>query len=174
MYVKVPLDRVGVIIGANGSTKSIIEKIGVNLNIDSKMGSVQISSSDSLKEMMAGEVIKAIGMGFSPEKAFLLLKDEMIMLDTVDLSKILKTKKDVTRVKGRIIGSNGKTRELMETLTGAKISVYVKTVGIIGTPNQIQIVRRAIEMLVKGAPHAPVYGYLEKQKKERKFQEILG
>ncbi|MDD2665809.1 MAG: KH domain-containing protein [Methanocellales archaeon] len=174
MYVKVPLDRVGVIIGANGSTKSIIEKLGVNLNIDSKLGSVQINSSDSLKEMTAGEVIKAIGRGFSPERALSLLEDEMLMLDTIDLSKMLKAKKDIIRVKGRIIGKGGRTRELMETLTGAKISVYAKTVGIIGTPDQIQIVRRGIEMLIRGAPHAPVYGYLEKQKKERDIQEILG
>ena len=174
MYVKVPLERVGVIIGANGSTKSIIEKLGVNLNIDSKIGSIQINSSDSLKEMVAGEVIKAIGRGFSPEKALLLLEDEMLMLDIIDLSKILTTKKDMIRVKGRIIGKSGKTRELMEELTGAKISVYAKTVGIIGTPDQIQIVRRAIEMLIKGAPHAPVYSYLEKQKKERGSMGILG
>ncbi len=167
MYVKVPLDRVGVIIGANGSTKSIIEKLGVNLNIDSKMGSIQINSSDPLKEMIAGEVIRAIGRGFSPEKALLLLEDEMLMLDVVDLSKVLTTKKDIIRVKGRIIGRGGKTRELIEELTGTKISVYLKTVGIIGTPDQIQIVRRAIEMLIKGAPHASVYSYLERQKKER-------
>ncbi|MDD2777808.1 MAG: KH domain-containing protein [Methanocellales archaeon] len=173
MYVKVPLERVGVIIGANGSTKNIIEKIGVNLNIDSKIGSIQINSPDSLKEMIAGEVIKAIGRGFSPEKALLLLEDEMLMLDIIDLSKILTTKKDMIRVKGRIIGKGGKTRELMEELTGAKISVYAKTVGIIGTPDRIQIVRRCIEMLIKGAPHAFVYSYLERQKRERRPMGVL-
>lgn len=174
MYVKVPLDRVGVIIGANGGTKMMIERLGVTLNIDSEIGSIQINSSDPLKEMMAGEVIKAIGRGFSPEKALLLFENEMLMLDIVDLSKMITTKKDAIRVKGRIIGREGKTRKLMETLTGANISVYWKTVAIIGTPDQIQTVRRAIEMLIKGAPHASVYSYLERQRRERNIRGVLG
>ncbi|MDI6639332.1 MAG: KH domain-containing protein [Methanocellales archaeon] len=174
MYVKVPLDRVGVIIGANGSTKRKIERLGVALNIDGESGSIQINASDPLREMTTSEVIRAIGRGFSPEKALLLFEDEMLMLDIMDLSKIFTTKKDVIRVKGRIIGREGKTRELMESLTGAKISVYGKTVGIIGTPDQIQTVRKAVEMLIKGAPHASVYSYLEKQRRERKLRGVLG
>jgi ribosomal RNA assembly protein len=174
MYVKVPLDRVGVIIGAKGGTKKSIERLGVALDIESEVGSIQINSSDPLKEMVAGEVVKAIGVGFSPEKALLLFEDEMLILDTINLSKIIVTKKDIKRLKGRIIGKDGKTRELMETLTGAKISVYWKTVGIIGTPDQIQIVRRGIEMLIKGATHASVYSYLERQRREMKRMDILG
>ena len=173
MYVKVPLDRLGVIIGAKGDTKKIIERLGVALNIDSEVGSIQINSSDPLKEMVAGEVVKAIGVGFSPEKALVLLDDEMLMLDTIDLSKVATTDKDMKRLKGRIIGKEGKTRELMETLTGAKISVYLKKVGIIGTPDQIQIIRRATEMLINGVPHGPVYNYLERQRREMKLMSIL-
>ena len=174
MYVKVPIDRVGVIIGAKGGTKRIIERLGVAINIDSEVGSIQINSSDPLKEMVAGEVVKAIGVGFSPEKALLLLDDEMLILDIINLSKVATTNKDIKRLKGRIIGKEGKTRELMETLTGAKISVYLKTVGIIGKPDQIQIVRRATEMLIKGVPHASVYSYLERQRREMKLRDILG
>ncbi len=174
MYVKVPLDRVGVIIGAKGGTKRIIERLGVTLDIDSEVGSIKINSSDPLKEMIAGEVVKAIGVGFSPEKALLLVEDEMLILDTINLSKTITTKKEIKRLKGRIIGKDGKTRELMETLTGAKISVHWKTVGIIGTPDRTQIVRRAIEMLIKGAPHASVYSYLERQRREMRSMGILG
>ena len=173
MYVKVPLDRVGVIIGAKGGTKRTIERLGVNLNIDSEVGSIQINSSDPLKEMVAGEVVKSIGVGFSPEKALLLLDDEMLILDTIDLSKVTTTKKDIKRLKGRIIGKDGKTRELMETLTGAKISVHWKKVGIIGTPDQTQIIRRGLEMLINGVPHASVYNYLERQRRERRSKGIL-
>lgn len=48
------------------------------------------------------DLVKAIGRGFSPERALCILDDEMLMLDILDLSKILGTKSDMTRVKGRI------------------------------------------------------------------------
>lgn len=46
--IKVPYDRIGVLIGISGSTKSEIEKRGeVTIDIDSKAGTV-IIESDSI------------------------------------------------------------------------------------------------------------------------------
>ena len=90
----------------------------------------------------------------------------MLMLDVIDLSRVCNTKSDMARIKGRIIGKDGRTREITEKLTGVGISVYGKTVGIIGSPEQIRIARAAIEMLMDGAPHGAVYGYLEKKNQE--------
>jgi len=116
--------------------------------------------------MRLAEVIRAIGRGFSPERAFPLLEDEMLMLDVIDLSRVCNTKTDMARIKGRIIGKDGRTREITEKLTGVGISVYGKTVAIIGGPEQIRIARAAIEMLLDGAPHGAVYGFLEKKNQE--------
>ncbi len=170
--IKAPRDRIGVIIGTNGSTKSEIEKRGeVTIDIDSEEGVITIES-DSISALRAVDVVKAMARGFSPERAYRLFDDEMVMLDILDLSKTVGTPKELKRIMGRIIGKDGKTRELIESLTGSFISVYGKTVSVIGYPEQTQIVRKAIEMLVEGAPHGTVYGFLEKKKRELKKAEM--
>jgi len=176
MHVKIPSDRLGAVIGPSGEMKKLLEeRCGVTLEIDSESGSVNVvSKEDALEAMRVMEVVRAIGRGFSPERALPLLDDEMLMLDVLDLSKLVGTKNDMIRIKGRIIGKEGKTREIMESLTSAKISVYGKTVAILGYPEQIRIVRAAIEMLMDGAPHGNVYSFLEKKHRELAKVEMEG
>ncbi len=168
MHIKIPADRIGVLVGPSGSVKSMLEeKTGAELVIDSDTGAVEIvTGEDPIMAMRLADVVRAIGRGFSPERAFALLEEEMLMLDVIDLSRVCNTKSDMARIKGRIIGKDGRTREITEKLTGVGISVYGKTVAIIGKPDQIRIARAAIEMLMDGAPHGAVYGYLEKKNQE--------
>lgn len=168
MHIKIPADRIGVLVGPSGSVKSMLEeKTGAELVIDSDTGAVEIvTGEDPIMAMRLADVVRAIGRGFSPERGFALLEEEMLMLDVIDLSRVCNTKSDMARIKGRIIGKDGRTREITEKLTGVGISVYGKTVAIIGNPDQIRIARAAIEMLMDGAPHGAVYGYLEKKNQE--------
>lgn len=171
-YLKVPKDRIGVIIGTHGSTKAQIEEKGeVVLDIDSTEGTVSIES-DSLSILNATEVINAIARGFSPEKAFRIFEDEQITLDIIDLSKVTDTPKELKRIMGRIIGKEGRTREALENLTGANVSIYGKTVNTIGYVDQIQTVRKAIEMLAEGSKHAAVYSFLERKRQELKRSQM--
>jgi ribosomal RNA assembly protein len=171
-YLKVPKDRIGVIIGTHGSTKAEIEGKGeVRLEIDSSDGTIAVES-DSLSILKATEVITAIARGFSPEKALRIFEDEQIALDVVDLSKVANTPKELRRVVGRVIGKEGRTREALENLTGAKVSIYGKTVSTIGYVDQIQTVRKAVEMLAEGAKHAAVYSFLERKRQELKRSEM--
>ncbi|KXS42488.1 MAG: KH domain protein [Methanolobus sp. T82-4] len=167
-HVKVPKDRIGAIIGPKGSVKELIEnKSGAKLDIDSESGVVEIvQGDDPVGALRATEVVNAIARGFNPDKTISMLDDDLIMLEVIDLSKIASTQKDLLRLKGRIIGKGGKTREITERLIGVKISVYGKTVSIIGNPEQNQIARTAVEMLVEGAPHGTVYSFLEKKRQE--------
>lgn len=174
MNIKIPEERIGVLIGPDGAIKSIIEeKSKTHLDIDSETGTVTVSTSqDPLQTMRVSDVVRAIGRGFSPERALPIMDDEMLMLDVMDLSKILGTKSDLKRMKGRVIGKDGKTREIMERLSGAKISVYGKTIALIGYPEQIRIARSAIEMLLGGAPHGNIYSFLEKKHQEMAKEEL--
>jgi ribosomal RNA assembly protein len=167
-HIKVPQDRIGVIIGVEGRVKETLEeKSGAQLDVDSESGTVTLESTgDAVKALRASEVIKAIARGFSPEKALKLMDNEDLILDMMDLSKISDSPSELTRIKGRIIGKAGKTREIMESMTGSKISVYGKTISIIGDAEQIMTVRTAIDMLIDGAPHGAVYGYLERRRRE--------
>ncbi|WP_340820251.1 KH domain-containing protein [Methanolobus sp. WCC4] len=167
-HIKVPKDRVGAIIGPKGRVKQIIEERSTaSLDIDSEDGTVEIiPGDDPVGAMKAEDVINAIARGFNPDKTFSMFDDDMLMLEVIDISKHTSTQKDLLRLKGRIIGKGGKTREITERLIGVKMSVYGKTVSVIGTPEQNQIARTAIEMLIEGANHGSVYSYLEKKRQE--------
>jgi len=169
-YVRVPLDRIGVLIGHNGIVKEELERASASrINVDSENGEVCIESiegmegEDPTKTLRVVDAIRAIGRGFSPEKAFALLEDDSLLFDIISLAHL--TPKTLKRIKGRIIGQKGKTRRVIETLTGVKISVYGKTVSLIGYPEQIKVAREAIEMLIKGTPHSTVYTFLERKRR---------
>jgi ribosomal RNA assembly protein len=174
LEIKIPEERIGVLVGPGGSIKNLIEeKTKTELMIDSETGTVSIiSAEDPLLAMRVMDLVRAIGRGFSPERALPVLDDDMLMLDVLDLSKMVGTKSDMARMKGRIIGKDGRTREIMERLSGAKVSVYGKTVALLGYPEQIRIARAAIEMLLEGAPHGNVYSFLEKKHQELAKEEL--
>ena len=174
MEIKIPEERIGVLLGPGGSMKRLIEeKTKTRMDVDSETGTVSIlESEDPLLAMRALDLVRAIGRGFSPERALFLLDDDMLVLDVMDLSRMVGTKSDMARMKGRIIGKDGRTREIMERLSGARISVYGKTVALLGYPEQIKIARAAIEMLLDGAPHGNVYSFLEKKHQEMAKEEL--
>ncbi len=170
--VKIPGERVAVLIGKNGEVKEAIERHGIKLEIDSKTGDVKIEGEDSLKEFDAENVVRAIGRGFSPEKALMLFNDEYY-LEILDIRDWAGKKiNHVKRLAGRVIGKDGKARRVIEELTGANIAVYGHTVSIIGKIDELELAKRAIEMLLEGANHSRVYRYLEKEKRKRKMEEF--
>ena len=174
MDIKIPEERIGVLVGPGGSIKHLIEeKTKTTLEIDSETGTVSIASAeDPLQGLRVMDLVRAIGRGFSPERALAILDDEMLMLDVLDISKMASTKSDMERIKGRIIGKDGRSREIMERLSGTKVSVYGMTVAVLGYPEQVRVARTAIEMLLDGAPHGNVYSFLEKKHQELAKEEL--
>jgi ribosomal RNA assembly protein len=173
-HIKIPIDRVAVLVGPKGSIKELIEeKSTTTINIESSSGTVEIMDpKDPIKGMRAREVVHAIARGFSPEKATRLFDDDNLMFETIDLSNIARTEKDMERLKGRIIGRAGKTREVFEEITNVRLSVYGKTISIIGYPEQNAVARAGIDMLLKGSTHGPVYKFLEKKRTDLKNVEM--
>ena len=176
--LKIPRERVGVLIGPDGKTKKHIEdKLGVELQIDSEAGDVSITMAEKAEDpsmlFKAKDLVTAIGRGFSPEHAFRLVRDEEAMLDLIDLRSVFgKSDADIKRIQGRIIGTNGKTRRIIEELTDTNVSVFGHTVGIIGTMELIQIAREAIEMLIKGSMHGTVYRFLHRKRRDIKKRKL--
>jgi len=171
-HVKVPDDRIGVLIGAGGETmREIEERAEVRLDIDSESGKVSIEKvGDPIKGLKGPDIVRAIGRGFAPEDALRLLEDDMMMFDIVDIDAASRNKNDLRRHKGRLIGEGGRTRELMQELTGASVTIYGSTLGIIGGPQQVEAVREAAEMILDGAPHGSVYSFLERKRNELKHK----
>ena len=107
-YVKVPLSRIGALIGPKGETKKKIENLsGCEIKIDSNEGLIEIISKnkdDPLKNLQLISTAKAIGRGFTPDKAMQLLEMDAY-LEIVDLRDYVgRSKKRLSIIRGRVIG----------------------------------------------------------------------
>ena len=175
-YIKIPRDRVGALIGPKGKAKRRIESyFGVTLEIDSESGAVEITvnpeNSNVTSSFTVRNVFKAIGRGFSPQRAEILAKEDFD-LHIIYLDEFVgDSKNTIKRVKGRIIGKNGRSRELIEEITETRISVYGGTIAYIGSPEGLEAAREAIMRLIKGSFHKTVWNYLyawrRKMKKDK-------
>jgi len=167
--LKIPQERVAVLIGKDGETKKEIETLSKSELDISKEGDVTISGDDGLQLYTTREIVRAIARGFNPKIALLLLKTDYA-LEIIDMKEIAgKSKNTMQRLKGRVIGKGGKSREEIERLSNTNISVYGKTIGIIGESIQVSLARQAVAMLLQGSMHKTVFRFLEKKKKEQLF-----
>jgi ribosomal RNA assembly protein len=176
--IKVPNDRIGVLIGKNGKVKSEIEeKCKVQLEINSGSGDVVVSSSyeppSEMQPFRAIEIISAISKGFSPQRANLLLRDEDLIFQIIDLKEYAgKSSNTMDRLKGRIIGQAGKSRRTIEELSGSYISVSGHTVALIGGFDEVRIANEAIIMILKGSTHRTVYEMLQQARRKSKLDKM--
>ncbi len=171
--LKIPVDRVAILIGKNGEVKKKIEKkMHVHIDIHSEEGDVIVSGEDSVAVYETLSIVKAIGRGFNPEIAELLF-DENNTLELITISDFSGNSQK-KRLRGRVIGQEGKSRKMIESLTETYISVYGKTIALIGGVEAVAMSRQAVEMLLEGAPHGNVYKWLEDKRREtirRKFAD---
>ncbi len=159
------------LIGKNGDVKSEIESACfVQMEIDSESGEITITANDAERMLpfKAIEITTAIGRGFSPPRAMRLL-EENNSLHIIDLREFAgKAQSQIERIKGRIIGEKGKARRNLERLSNTYISVYGRTVAIIGEPGDLKTAASAITALSSGRMHGAVYGKLESIKRREK------
>jgi ribosomal RNA assembly protein len=169
--IKIPKERIAVLIGKNGETKKLLEQeTKTNINVDSEEGDVSVAGEDAITLYSTREIITAIGRGFNPNIALNLTKVDY-GFELINLGDAARSKNDMIRLKGRVIGQEGKSRRVIEELTDCEICVYGKTIGIIGPVERMGTARRAIEMLIEGSMHSTVYKFLEKQRRELSMQQ---
>jgi len=166
--LRIPKDRVAVLIGKKGEVKRAIEhNTKTKLEVDSEEGEVRITGKDALLLYLAREIIRAIARGFNPEVARQLLKQDY-GFDLISLTDYARNPNDLTRLRGRVIGEGGKSRRTIEELTQTTICVFGKTVGIIGPIEFSTDARVAVIKLLSGSAHATVYRWLEKRRRQRR------
>ena len=154
--VLVPQNRLNVI--KDGPVKSKIEKeLNVKLEFNENVVNIE---GEGVELMQAKTIVKAMGRGFSPKKAFRLFDEDVFL----EIREIEGKDNKIKLIRSRLIGSGGKTRKMIERFSGCSVSVYGKTVCIIGTYEQMNIAREAIDMILRGSKHSKVYGFLLRAK----------
>jgi ribosomal RNA assembly protein len=150
--ILVPEERVKVF------TQEVREELenetGVTMKIENN---AIVLEGEGLEMLGAKNFIRAVGRGFSPERAWQVLGEDQV-LEVIDLSNL--TEAQQRNARARIIGTEGRMREKIEESTGALVSVQGKTVSLIGTWEDAQKARLAIEMIIKGAEMTTVSRHL--------------
>ena len=175
-FVKIPKERIAVLVGQKGEVKLDIEMLtGVRLEIDSETGDVTIDATkvkDPSIVLKMKDLVTAVGRGFPPEKAMRVLDDD-IYFTKIDIRDFAgKSIKHQRRIRARIIGTSGKTRRLIEELSETDISIYGTTVCIIGPLLELDIARSAVEMVLQGSEHSSVYNFLERKRRDLKLRTL--
>ena len=174
--VRIPVERVGVVIGREGSAKRHLEgELGVKLGVDSKEGLVTVWSENAENgdPFAATRVLEAIGWGFSPQRALRLLQEGTV-LDVIDLRDYAgRSTNSLERIRGRVIGLKGKSRRVIEELTRCHLSVYGRTVAIIGEASEVQLAAEAVRSLATGSQHRTVYNTLQKARTKSKMERMF-
>lgn len=146
----------------------------MNVKIDvNNEGIVRIQGEDGLNIWITKKMVIAFSMGFALEKC-LKLKKEEYSFELIDIRNYGKdTKKDIIRLKGRVIGSEGKSKKNLEIKTETHISVSGKKIGIIGKIEDVELCKNTIEMILNGAKHSTAFKALEKTLLKRKKAEFI-
>lgn len=128
--------------------------VNVKLNDD-----IEITDDNPIVVTRVKMVFQAFGRGFDFDTSLNLL-DEEFTLEVIDISMYAKSRKRLTTIKGRVIGSEGKAKNIIETKTETKIAIYGKTISIIGRFQNVDKAREAIELLLSGRKHGTAFKFL--------------
>lgn len=156
--------------------QKILEDIKINFNVNIsvlKNNVIELECEDAYKLLKSKEIVDAYILGFEYEDCKKLLK-ENYRLGIVEVKNFLRNRNNKNRLrelKGRIIGEKGKAKKNIQELTKTKIVIYRNLVGILGNEENVEIAKKAIEMLLEGRMHSTVYKFLMREL--QKIKNIL-
>ena len=131
----------------------------LNIKITNKGREVSIQGEPE-DEYIAEKVIDSINFGF-PFSDVLRIKKEELTFEIINIKDHTK-RKDLERIRARIIGRGGKTLKTLCDLTKCFFEIKDNEIGIIGAPEYIKNAQEAIISIVKGAKQSNIYSRLEK------------
>ena len=141
------------------------EKLEDNLKVKITNRGKEISIEGSPEEeYYAEKVIEALDFGFSFSTAILIKKGDFIfeVLNIKDYTK----RKDLERIRARIIGKAGKTLKVLHDLTECYFELNENNVGIIGVSEYVKNAEEAVISIIKGAKQTNVYNFLERNREK--------
>jgi len=141
--------------------KKRLEKL-LNVKITNKGKDVSINGKAE-DEYIAEKVIDALNFGF-PFSIVILIKKEDYLFEIINIKDYTK-RKDLSRIKARIIGTKGKTLNTLNQLTDCFFEINENQIGIIGLPEDIKNGQESIISIIRGAKQGNVYSFVKKVRK---------
>ena len=129
-------------------------------------GNILFLEGNGEDEYTATEVIEAINLGFTIEQALVLTNEDFI-LEKINIKDVTQ-RKDLERIRGRVIGTRGRTKRTLENLGECTISIHENVVGIIGRAEEIEPTITALTALIRGKKQTKTYSYLERERSKDK------
>lgn len=136
----------------------------LKVKITSKPGKI-IISGEKVDEFFAEKVIYALDFPFNIDEAILLLNEDYLF-QVVNI-KDHTHRHDLNVIKGRIIGTKGKTLRVLEELSNSFISVKDNEIAIIAQAEYFPDALQAVLSLIRGSKQGNVYTYLERGHKRK-------
>ncbi|MBS3065461.1 hypothetical protein J4229_00215 [Candidatus Pacearchaeota archaeon] len=147
--------------------EAIEKKIGVKITFKGRTIEIE---GNPVEEYEAVTILEALDFGFALKDA-IRLTDENVIFRKLPIKHFTK-RKNLEEVRGRVIGTKGKTKRNVEDVSGCAVALHNNTVGIIGPAENIEETTTGIKNLIKGSKQANVYRFLEKMntaKREKLF-----
>ncbi|MEX0920428.1 MAG: KH domain-containing protein [Candidatus Pacearchaeota archaeon] len=138
--------------------KKKIEKI-LNIKIENRGKEIIIESKPE-DEYIAEKVLEALEFGF-PFSVAMMIKEHSYSFEIINI-KDHTNRKDLKRVRARIIGKDGGTLKTLNELTKCYFEMKDNFVAIIGDPEHTKNAHEAIILIIKGSKQANVYNHLER------------
>jgi ribosomal RNA assembly protein len=135
----------------------------LSITIETRGKEVYISGEPE-EEYTAEKVIEALDFGF-PFSNALEIKKEDFIFEILNIKEHT-TQKNFERIRGRIIGKDGRTLRTISTLSGCFLELSGNRLGIIGYAENIRSVEEACKLLIRGSKQQNIYAYLEKHHPE--------
>jgi len=141
------------------SKKQIENSLKVKVKINGNIITIDGKIED---ELIVHNIIEALNLGFTANKA-LLLKEEGFEFEKILIKKIA-NRRNLSQVRARVIGTNRKALDNIESLTDCFIALHDNTIGIIGNHENLRKALYVLKRIVAGSKHANMYAWLETQK----------
>ena len=139
--------------------KKLEETLKVKITNRGKEVSIEGEAQD---EYIAEKIIDALNFGFPYSAAISIIKEENLF-EIINI-KDHTTRKDLERIRGRIIGKAGRTLQTISNLSECFLEIKDNDVGIIGPPERIENAQNAIISIIQGSKQSNVYTALERNK----------
>jgi len=144
-----------------------------NVEIDKQNLRAIIKAKDLKSDILKmRDFLISLSHGIDEENAFKIIKYDMILY-IINLKNIFDSKDDIKRILGRIIGENGKIKQKISEITECSIYIDNSNIVLIGSFEDVEYAKQAIQILVDGSPHSRLFKFLDKVAREKRLRKAI-